>query len=76
MNIAYYHASKFGNGAMVAEEFKKIMAARGGNGQRPAHPGCQPERPSCGQQAPVVLVSGRGLWQLVTGFDDQAAVAR
>ena len=29
MNIAYYHASKFGNGAMVAEEFKKIMATRG-----------------------------------------------
>ena len=29
MNIAYYHASKFGNGAMVAKEFKKIMAARG-----------------------------------------------
>ena len=29
MNIAYYQASKFGNGAMVAEEFKKIMAARG-----------------------------------------------
>ncbi len=29
MNIAYYHASKFGNGAMVAEEFKKTMAARG-----------------------------------------------
>jgi hypothetical protein len=29
MNIAYYHASKFGNGAMVAVEFKKIMAARG-----------------------------------------------
>lgn len=29
MNIAYYHASKFGNGAMVAEEFKKIMAAKG-----------------------------------------------
>lgn len=29
MNIAYYHASKFGNGAMVAEEFKKIMAANG-----------------------------------------------
>ena len=29
MNIAYYHASKFGNGAMVAEEFKRIMAARG-----------------------------------------------
>jgi menaquinone-dependent protoporphyrinogen IX oxidase len=29
MIIAYYHASKFGNGAMVAEEFKKIMAARG-----------------------------------------------
>ena len=29
MNIAYYHASKFGNGAMVADEFKKIMVARG-----------------------------------------------
>ena len=29
MNIAYYHASKFGNGALVAEEFRKIMAARG-----------------------------------------------
>ena len=29
MNIAYYHASKFGNGAMVAQEFKKVMAARG-----------------------------------------------
>lgn len=29
MNIAYYHASKFGNGATVAEEFKKVMAARG-----------------------------------------------
>jgi sulfite reductase alpha subunit-like flavoprotein len=29
MNIAYYHASKFGNGARVAEEFRTIMAARG-----------------------------------------------
>ncbi|HEX9063742.1 MAG TPA: hypothetical protein VF843_01465 [Streptosporangiaceae bacterium] len=29
MNIAYYHASKYGNGAAVAEEFKKVMAARG-----------------------------------------------
>ncbi len=29
MNIAYYHASKFGNGAMVAEEFKRDMAAKG-----------------------------------------------
>ncbi len=29
MNIAYYHASKFGNGAMVADEFKKVMAAQG-----------------------------------------------
>jgi len=28
------------------------------------------------QQVPVVLVAGRGLWELVTGFDDQAAVAR
>ena len=29
MKIEYYHASKFGNGAMVADEFKKIMAAKG-----------------------------------------------
>jgi sulfite reductase alpha subunit-like flavoprotein len=29
MNIAYYHASKYGNGAAVAEEFKKVMAGRG-----------------------------------------------
>jgi len=29
MNIAYYHASKFGNGALVAQEFTKIMMARG-----------------------------------------------
>jgi multimeric flavodoxin WrbA len=29
MKIAYYHASKFGNGATVADEFRKIMAARG-----------------------------------------------
>jgi hypothetical protein len=29
MNIAYYHASKYGNGVMVAEEFKKVLAARG-----------------------------------------------
>jgi len=29
MNIEYFHASKFGNGAMVAEEFKKKMAASG-----------------------------------------------
>ena len=29
MNIAYYHASKYGNGAAVAAEFKKDMAARG-----------------------------------------------
>ena len=28
MKIEYYHASKFGNGAMVAEEFKKLMAAK------------------------------------------------
>src|SRR5512136_1043890 len=28
MKIEYFHASKFGNGAMVAEEFKKIMAAK------------------------------------------------
>ncbi len=29
MKIEYLHASKYGNGAMVAEEFKKQMAARG-----------------------------------------------
>ena len=29
MKIEYYHASKYGNGAMVAEEFKKVMAAKG-----------------------------------------------
>ncbi len=29
MKIEYFHASKFGNGAMVAEEFKKRMATKG-----------------------------------------------
>jgi menaquinone-dependent protoporphyrinogen IX oxidase len=29
MRIEYYHASKYGNGGMVAEEFKKQMAALG-----------------------------------------------
>ena len=29
MNIEYLHASKFGNGAMVAEEFKRQMAEGG-----------------------------------------------
>lgn len=29
MKIEYFHASKFGNGARVAEEFKKLMAAQG-----------------------------------------------
>ena len=29
MNIEYFHASKFGNGAIVADEFKKQMAAKG-----------------------------------------------
>ncbi len=29
MKIEYFHASKYGNGAMVAEELKKQMAARG-----------------------------------------------
>ncbi len=29
MKIEYFHASVFGNGARVAEEFKKQMAARG-----------------------------------------------
>ena len=29
MKIEYLHASKFGNGAMVAAEFKKLMASKG-----------------------------------------------
>lgn len=29
MKIEYFHASKYGNGVMVAEEFRKHMAARG-----------------------------------------------
>ena len=29
MKIEYFHASKYGNGAMVAEEFKRQMATRG-----------------------------------------------
>ncbi|MBN1938361.1 MAG: hypothetical protein JW843_02165 [Candidatus Aminicenantes bacterium] len=29
MKIEYYHASKYGNGAKVAEEFKRLMAAKG-----------------------------------------------
>jgi menaquinone-dependent protoporphyrinogen IX oxidase len=29
MNIEYFHASKYGNGAKVAEEFKKRMADKG-----------------------------------------------
>ena len=29
MKVEYFHASRYGNGAMVAEEFKKQMAAKG-----------------------------------------------
>ncbi len=29
MTIEYFHASKYGNGVLVAEEFKKQMAAKG-----------------------------------------------
>ena len=29
MNLEYFHASRFGNGAKVADEFKRRMAARG-----------------------------------------------
>jgi hypothetical protein len=29
MRIEYLHASKYGNGAMVAEEFKAQLAAKG-----------------------------------------------
>lgn len=28
INVEYFHASKYGNGAMVAEEFKRIMRAK------------------------------------------------
>jgi hypothetical protein len=30
MKIEYFHASKYGNGVLVAEKFKKQMAAKGG----------------------------------------------
>jgi hypothetical protein len=29
MNIEYFHASKYGNGVMVAEEFKRLLTAKG-----------------------------------------------
>jgi len=29
MKIEYFHASKYGNGVLVAEEFKKLMATKG-----------------------------------------------
>ena len=29
MRIEYVHASRYGNGAAVAEEFRRLMAARG-----------------------------------------------
>ncbi len=29
MRIEYFHASKYGNGAKVAEEFRKVMAVKG-----------------------------------------------
>ncbi len=29
MKIEYFHASKYGNGALVAEEFKRLMVAKG-----------------------------------------------
>ncbi len=29
MKIEYYHASKYGNGEIVAEEFRKLMVAKG-----------------------------------------------
>jgi hypothetical protein len=46
MKIEYFHASKYGNGAMVAQEFKTIMGAENGevNVQhiRDAHPKAMP----------------------------------
>ncbi len=29
MKIEYYHASEYGNGVKVAEEFKKLMVGKG-----------------------------------------------
>lgn len=29
INVQYFHASKYGNGAIVAEEFKRVMSAHG-----------------------------------------------
>lgn len=29
MRVEYFHASKYGNGAQVAQEFKRVMTARG-----------------------------------------------
>jgi hypothetical protein len=47
VNIAYFHASKFGNGALVAAEFSKIMVSRGVTVSvahiRDANPGHLPE---------------------------------
>jgi hypothetical protein len=36
MKIEYLHASKYGNGAMVAEEFSKQMAASSPGGRASA----------------------------------------
>jgi len=33
MHIEYFHASRFGNGAMIAVEFKTQMAAKGRRSQ-------------------------------------------
>jgi hypothetical protein len=38
MRVKYFHASKFGNGAMVADEFKNQMVARGHRRWCSAHP--------------------------------------
>jgi hypothetical protein len=39
MKIEYLHASKFGNGATVAAEFKQQMAGMGVVVRRASHPG-------------------------------------
>ena len=57
MKIEYFHASKYGNGAMVAEEFKKQMAAQGVTGN--VHH-IQDARPKEMPQADLYLFSSPG----------------
>ena len=44
VNIEYFHASKYGNGAMVAKEFKKQMATKGVFVNVPPIPDVRPQK--------------------------------